>query len=64
MRKINVAYSSYNNVKDQPIGLSNARNAKLADVVIKENPKILFSLSQNDKIRLNGTKKLSTFLSH
>ena len=49
-RFIAVAYPSYENVKDQPIGLSNARNAKLADVVIKENPKILFSLSQNDKI--------------
>lgn len=56
MRKINVAYPSYNNVKDQPIGLSNARNAKLADVVIKENPKILFSLSQSDKIRLMGQR--------
>ena len=56
MRKINVAYPSYNNVKDQPIGLSNARNTKLADVVIKENPKILFSLSQNDKIRLMGQR--------
>ena len=56
MRIINAAYPSYNNVKDQPIGLSNARNAKLADVVIKENPKILFSLSQNDKIRLMGQR--------
>jgi len=56
MRKINVVYPSYNNVKDQPIGLSNARNAKLADVVIKENPKILFSQSQNDKIRLMGQR--------
>lgn len=56
MRKINVAYPSYNNVKDQQIGLSNARNAKLADVVIKENPKILFSLSQNDKNRLMGQR--------
>lgn len=56
MRIINVAYPSCNNVKDQPIDLSNARNAKLADVVIKENPKILFSLSQNDKIRLMGQR--------
>ena len=56
MRIINVAYPSYNNVKDQPIDLSNARNAKIADVVIKENPKILFSLSQNDKIRLLGQR--------
>ena len=56
MRIINVAYPSYNNVKEQPKGKSNARNAKLADVVIKENPKILFSLSQNDKIRLMGQR--------
>lgn len=56
MRIFNVAYPSYNNVKEQPIDLSNARNAKLADVVIKENPKILFSLSQNDKIRLMGQR--------
>ena len=49
-RFVAVAHPSYTNVKDQPIGLSNARNAKLADIMIREKPQILFSLSQNDKV--------------
>ena len=42
-RFVAVAHPSYANVKDQPIGLSNARNAKLADIMIREKPQILFS---------------------
>lgn len=51
-RLIAVAYSKYINASDQPIslGIGNMRNVKLADIVMKEKPDILFSLSQNDNI--------------
>lgn len=45
-----IAYSKYLNVKEQPIGSGNALNAKLTDIIIKERPDILFSLSQSDRI--------------
>lgn len=47
---IAVAYPEYINIKDQPIGLGNIQDAKLADIAIKVQPDILFSLSQSDKI--------------
>jgi hypothetical protein len=47
---IAVAYPEYINIKDQPIGLGNIQDAKLADIAIKVKPDILFSLSQSDKI--------------
>lgn len=49
-RFIGVAYSAYANRKEQPIGLSESRIAKLADIVVKERPQILFSLSQNNQV--------------
>lgn len=47
MRKINVAYPSYNNVKDQPIGLSNAQKCKISRCCDKGEPQnIVFAISK------------------
>lgn len=58
---IAVAYSKYINLADQPISsgiIGNVRNIRLADIVIKEKPDILFSLSQNDNIYICIKDKL------
>ncbi len=47
---IAVAYPKYKNAKDQPMGIGNIQDAKLANIAIKEKPDILFSLQNSNRI--------------